>query len=68
MVLQALDLDVKKVNPKGGAIALGHPLGATGGRLIASLIAELHRTNGKIGVATLCMGTGAGKATLIIAE
>lgn len=85
MVIQALDLDIAKVNPKGGAIALGfvsllsvsahrtdasiccnrHPLGATGGRLISSLITELHRTGKQIGVATLCMGTGAGKATLI---
>lgn len=68
MVIESLKLDPSKVNPKGGAIALGHPLGATGGRLISSLIYELQRTGGKVGVATLCMGTGAGKATLIIAE
>ena len=42
-----------------------HPLGATGGRLLTSLITELQRTGKDIGVATLCMGTGAGKATLI---
>ena len=44
---------------------LRHPLGATGGRLVSSLITELHRTGKQVGVATLCMGTGAGKATLI---
>ncbi|KDE03031.1 acetyl-CoA acyltransferase [Microbotryum lychnidis-dioicae p1A1 Lamole] len=68
MVIETLGLDIKKVNPKGGAIALGHPLGATGGRLLSSLIYELKRTDKKVGVATLCMGTGAGKATLIAAE
>ncbi|KAK4704816.1 acetyl-CoA C-acetyltransferase, partial [Phenoliferia sp. Uapishka_3] len=60
MVIETLGLDISKVNPKGGAIALGHPLGATGGRLISSLIYELRRTNKQ--------GTGAGKATLIVAE
>ncbi|KAL8280997.1 hypothetical protein RQP46_006676 [Phenoliferia psychrophenolica] len=54
MVIEALGLDIAKVNPKGGAIALGHPLGATGGRLISSLIYELQRTNKQLGVATLC--------------
>ncbi|GAA5830157.1 hypothetical protein JCM3766R1_002802 [Sporobolomyces carnicolor] len=65
MVMDTLKLDESKVNPKGGAIALGHPLGATGGRLLTSLITELQRTGKNLGVATLCMGTGAGKATLI---
>ncbi|GAA5938830.1 hypothetical protein JCM3775_002002 [Rhodotorula graminis] len=68
MVTRELGLDTKKVNPKGGAIALGHPLGATGGRLLSSLIYELIRTDKKVGVATLCMGTGAGKATLIVRD
>ncbi|GAA5877733.1 hypothetical protein JCM1840_003342 [Sporobolomyces johnsonii] len=68
MVIDTLGLDVSKVNPKGGAIALGHPLGATGGRLLSSLIYELRRTEKKVGVTTLCMGTGAGKATLIVNE
>ncbi|BGO89457.1 hypothetical protein NBRC10512v2_001415 [Rhodotorula toruloides] len=68
MVIDTLGLDTAKVNPKGGAIALGHPLGATGGRLLSSLITELIRTDKKAGVATLCMGTGAGKATLIVRE
>lgn len=47
------------------SFACRHPLGATGGRLLSSLIYELRRTGQKAGVATLCMGTGAGKATLI---
>ncbi|GAA5951778.1 hypothetical protein JCM3765_003116 [Sporobolomyces pararoseus] len=68
MVMDTLKLDESKVNPKGGAIALGHPLGATGGRLLTSLITELQRTGKNLGVATLCMGTGAGKATLIARE
>lgn len=68
MVMDTLGLDAKKVNPKGGAIALGHPLGATGGRLLSSLLYELKRTEQKVGVATLCMGTGAGKATLVVNE
>ncbi|GAA6047605.1 hypothetical protein JCM3770_001586 [Rhodotorula araucariae] len=68
MTIQHLGLDAKKINPKGGAIALGHPLGATGGRLLSSLIYELIRTDKKVGVATLCMGTGAGKATLIVRD
>ncbi|ORY40625.1 putative acetyl-CoA C-acyltransferase precursor [Leucosporidium creatinivorum] len=68
MVIKTLGLESATVNPKGGAIALGHPLGATGGRLLSSLIYELRRTEKKVGIATLCMGTGAGKATLIVAE
>ncbi|EPQ28536.1 uncharacterized protein PFL1_03840 [Pseudozyma flocculosa PF-1] len=68
MVIDTLKLDMAKVNPKGGAIALGHPLGASGGRLVTSLLSELRRTGQQVGVATLCCGTGYGKASLIIAE
>lgn len=68
MTIDHLQLDEAKVNPKGGAIALGHPLGATGGRLVSSLISELHRTDKQVGIATLCCGTGFGKASLFIAE
>lgn len=68
MTIDRLQLDEKKVNPKGGAIAIGHPLGATGGRLVASLIHELRRTNKEIGVVTLCCGTGFGKSSLFVAE
>ncbi|PWN93978.1 putative acetyl-CoA C-acyltransferase precursor [Acaromyces ingoldii] len=68
MTIDHLGLDEDKVNVKGGAIALGHPLGASGGRLVTSLLAELRRTGKETGVATLCCGTGYGKATLVVAE
>lgn len=61
-------IDVNKVNPKGGAIAFGHPLGATGARQVSTLLTELHRTNKKIGVTSMCIGTGMGAASVIIAE
>jgi len=58
-------LDLKKVNPKGGAIALGHPLGCTGARQVATLLPELKRTGGKLGVISMCIGTGMGAAAVI---
>lgn len=61
-------IDLNKVNPKGGAIAIGHPLGATGARQVSTLLTELHRTNKKIGVTSMCIGTGMGAASVIIAE
>lgn len=60
-----LGLDYSKVNPRGGAIALGHPLGCTGARLVATLLSELKRTNGRYGVISMCIGTGMGAACLI---
>ncbi len=60
-----LGLDPKKVNINGGAIALGHPLGCTGVRLIVTLIHNLKRTGGKYGLATLCIGGGQSMATVI---
>ena len=59
---------MKKVNPKGGAIALGHPLGCTGARQIATLLPELKRTNGRYGVISMCIGTGMGAAGIIELE
>lgn len=59
-----LGLDPSKVNINGGAIALGHPLGCTGVRLIVTLLHNLKRTGGKIGLATLCIGGGQGVATI----
>jgi acetyl-CoA C-acetyltransferase len=56
---------LEKVNVNGGAIALGHPLGATGGMILGTLIDELHRTGGRYGVATLCIGGGMGIATVV---
>jgi acetyl-CoA C-acetyltransferase len=60
-----MDLDIEKVNVNGGAIAMGHPLGATGGMLVGTLIDELHRTGGRYGLATLCIGGGMGVATIV---
>lgn len=64
-VSQSLGLDPAKVNPNGGAIALGHPVGATGSILIIKLLAELQRINGRYGLVTMCIGGGQGIALLI---
>ena len=61
---QGIHIDPEEVNPNGGAIALGHPNGATGGRLVITLIQELHRRKGKFGMASLCIGGGQGLATI----
>ena len=60
-----LGLDMARVNPNGGAIALGHPLGASGARLMTMLVHELRRTGGRFGVATMCIGVGQGIATIV---
>ncbi|HUO72102.1 MAG TPA: acetyl-CoA C-acetyltransferase [Solirubrobacteraceae bacterium] len=60
-----MGLDMEKVNVNGGAIAMGHPLGATGAMILGTLIDELHRTGGKYGLATLCVGGGMGIATVV---
>ena len=60
-----LEPDTEKVNVNGGAIALGHPLGSTGARLITTLLHELERTDGQVGLVTMCCGGGLGTATLI---
>ena len=57
--------DMAKVNPNGGAIALGHPLGASGTRLLTTLLHELERTNGRYGLQTMCEGGGMANATII---
>ncbi|RFU27590.1 hypothetical protein B7463_g8763, partial [Scytalidium lignicola] len=57
-----------KINPKGGAIALGHPLGATGGRMVAGLLPELERQGLQIGVVSMCIGTGMGMAGMFVRE
>ncbi len=59
-VIRELGLDTAKVNPNGGAIAIGHPLGASGGRLVGSLLYELRSQNLKRGIATMCIGVGQG--------
>jgi acetyl-CoA acetyltransferase family protein len=60
-----LEPDVDRVNVNGGAIALGHPLGSTGGRLLTTLLHELERSGGERGLVTMCCGGGLGTATLI---
>merc|ERR1712060_720990 len=65
MTVEHLKIPMEKVNPKGGAIALGHPLGCTGSRQIATLLPELKRTNSKLGVVSMCIGTGMGAAGVI---
>ncbi|HRO59074.1 MAG TPA: 3-oxoadipyl-CoA thiolase [Burkholderiaceae bacterium] len=57
--------DAEHVNPNGGAIALGHPLGMSGARLVITSVNQLHRSGGKLAVATMCIGVGQGIATLI---
>jgi 3-oxoadipyl-CoA thiolase len=63
--IDELGLDPAKVNVNGGAIALGHPLGMSGGRLITMLAHELARTGGRYGLATMCIGVGQGIATIV---
>lgn len=63
-----LENKMDKVNPNGGAIALGHPLGATSGRMLATLLAEMGRSGEQVGVLSKCIGTGMGMASLIVRE
>jgi acetyl-CoA C-acetyltransferase len=63
--IQELGADPARVNPNGGAIALGHPLGATGAVLMAKLVSELHRTGGRYGLQTMCEGGGQANVTII---
>jgi acetyl-CoA acetyltransferase family protein len=63
--IDELGLDPAKVNVNGGAIALGHPLGMSGSRLITMLTHELRRTGGRYGLATMCIGVGQGIATIV---
>jgi acetyl-CoA acyltransferase len=62
--VRSLALDPARVNPLGGAIALGHPLGCTGAKLTATLLAELRRSGGRYGVVSMCIGGGMGAAAL----
>jgi acetyl-CoA acetyltransferase family protein len=59
------DPDMERVNPRGGAIALGHPLGSTGARLLTTLVHELEDDDGELGLVTMCCGGGIGTATLL---
>ncbi len=62
--MRDLELDARITNPNGGAIALGHPLGASGARITTTLLHELRRRNGRYGLATMCIGVGQGIATV----
>jgi acetyl-CoA acyltransferase len=61
-VIRQLELDPERVNPNGGAIALGHPLGCTGAKLTATLLHEMRRRGARYGVVTMCVGGGMGAA------
>jgi acetyl-CoA C-acetyltransferase len=64
-LIKDLDIDPEITNVNGGSIAMGHPLGATGGMILGTLIDELHRRGKRYGLATLCVGGGMGIATVI---
>jgi acetyl-CoA acetyltransferase len=59
-----LGIDEDRVNVNGGAVAIGHPLGASGARILGTLLHELRRRDGRYGVATMCVGVGQGQAAL----
>jgi acetyl-CoA acetyltransferase len=63
--LEEIKGDPKKLNPNGGAIALGHPLGATGAKLMISMMHELERTGGRYGLQAICEGGGMANGTII---
>jgi acetyl-CoA C-acetyltransferase len=64
VVIRELGLNPERVNVNGGAIAIGHPLGMSGARLVVTLLHELRRRGGRYGLATLCVGVGQGQAAL----
>lgn len=66
--VRELGLPEERVNPVGGAIAFGHPLGCTGARQVATLLNELGRTEKKVGVTSMCVGTGMGMAAVWVKE
>lgn len=66
--LNKLQLDREKVNVRGGAVALGHPLGCTGTRQVVTVLSELRRRKQQVAVTSMCVGTGMGMAGVIINE
>ncbi|PLB47953.1 thiolase [Aspergillus steynii IBT 23096] len=66
--VQKLGLDETKVNPRGGAIAIGHPLGCTGARQVVTALSELRRQNKRVAVTSMCVGTGMGMAGIFVSE
>jgi acetyl-CoA acetyltransferase family protein len=65
VAIRELGIDEKKVNPNGGAVALGHPMGCSGARLLTTLTHEMVRRRAKYGLATMCVGMGQGAATIL---
>src|SRR5690606_5931951 len=63
--MRELELDMDKVNVNGGAIALGHPLGCSGARIVTTLVHEMQKRDVRYGLATMCIGVGQGIATII---
>jgi len=66
--VETLGLDPEKVNPRGGAIALGHPLGCTGTRQVVTALSELRRQDKRIACTSMCVGTGMGMAGIFVSE
>ena len=66
--VETLGINADKVNPNGGAIALGHPLGCTGARMVATLLHEMHRSKKRFGIISMCIGTGMGAAAVLEVE
>ena len=66
--IETLGIPLEKVNPNGGAIALGHPLGCTGARMVATLLHEMNRSKKRFGVISMCIGTGMGAAAVLEVE
>ena len=66
--VQKLGVPKEKLNPRGGALAIGHPLGMTGSRMIVTLMSELERTKKKFGIVSMCIGTGMGAAGIFERE
>lgn len=64
LAMQILGLDVARINVNGGAVAIGHPTGASGGRLVATLLNEMQRSQARYGLATLCIGGAEAVAAL----
>jgi acetyl-CoA C-acetyltransferase len=67
-VVRELGIDEERINVNGGAIAIGHPLGMSGARLVVTLLHELRRRGGRYGIATMCVGVGQGQAALFERE
>ncbi len=63
--IRELGMDMNKVNPNGGAIAIGHPLGCSGARIVTTLVHEMVRRDARYGLATMCVGVGNGVATIV---